>query len=120
MKPIILRFAEFYSAEFMKRLSIGRLNGTLTPEELERANNLWLTSDSMASVELINLQDMTMAMHVASLDTETGYFDERIIQNLTLCLHEKIREIVELQYIASEALATIKDHELDQLKVRVL
>jgi len=111
METTIIRFAQLYSAEFLERLSIGSLHGDLTSDEISKARELWNISDSMASVLLVNMQSLAVAVHVASLDDETGYFDGKKLQDLTLYLAEKLEELQELQYVAGETLRAIKGNE---------
>lgn len=118
MKTNIIRFAELYSAEFMERLNIGRFDGSLTDQDLNQARELWALADSMAVCDLVNVQNMATTMHVASLDNATGYFDEQIVQNLTLNISERLEEIQELKSISDDALSVVRDYELKQAKAR--
>lgn len=112
MKPSIIRFAELYSVDFMERLNIGRFDGSLTEQELKQAWELWGIADSMVTVELINLKDLSTTMHVAAQDDETGYFDKQVVQNLTMHLSEHLEAIHELKLIADECLYVVKEYEI--------
>jgi len=114
MEPIIIRFAQLYSSEFMERLGIGSLHGDLTPDEINKARELWDVSSSMLDIEVVNMRSLAIAMHVAGLDKETGLYDAPKVQSLTLYLAEKSSDIKELQFIAAETLSIINRYELQQ------
>jgi len=114
MEPIIIRFAQLYSSEFMERLGIGSLHGDLTPDEINKARELWNVSSSMLDVEIVNMRSLAIAMHVAGLDSETGLYDAPKVQSLSLYIAEKSSDIKELQYIAAETLSIINRYELQK------
>lgn len=117
LKPSVIRFAELYTSDFIECLNIGRLNGSLTSEKINQARELWSIADSMVEVELTNVKDLAMTMHVAAQDNETGYFDKQVVQNLTMHISEQLEAIHELKSIADDCLSVVRGFELQAAKV---
>jgi len=115
MDPIIIRFATLYSPELMERLAFNRINGGLTKEDAEQAYQLWNLCDSMVSTDLVNLKSIATAIHVASLDEETGYFEPEHLQSLTLYIANQLDQINFLRSEGDDALSAVKEYEKQQL-----
>lgn len=115
MNSIIIRFASNYSPEFMERLKIGSIAGNLTHEEIKRAHTLWNLCDFMVSDGLLILKSLSMAVHVASLDEETGYFEPEHGQHLSLFMVNQLEKINDLKAIGDDALSAVTAYEKQQL-----